>query len=127
MTTAQVHERLGEWLDGLEMPSLGDPQRRIEELRLDQLRNFLLLLLARAGSDSVATPGEALLKFGPELTELARYQDTLALPLSGTPNSIVTVLKLGQPSSELFRLQETLMDDLDDDGRRAIVELGKLF
>lgn len=127
MTTAQVHERLGEWLDGLDMPGLGQPDRRVEELRLDQLRNFLLLLLARASSDPVATPSEALQKFGAELTNLSLYQEMLALPLAGTPNSIVTVLKLGQPSSELFRLQERLMDELDDDGRRAIVELGKLF
>ncbi len=125
--TQQVHERLGEWLDGLSMPALDDSKRRIEELRLDQLRNFLLLLLARSGEDLPSTPTEALERWGSRLGGLAAYQAQLALPLSGTPDSIVSVLKLGQPNGELFQLQEKLVDELDDDGRRVLIELGKLF
>lgn len=125
--TQQVHQRLGEWLDGLSMPSLDDPKRRIEELRLDQLRNFLLLLLARSGDELPSTPAEALERWGSQLGGLATYQTQLALPLAGTPDGIVSVLKLGQPNGELFQLQAKLVDELDDDGRRLLVELGKLF
>lgn len=125
--TQQVHERLGEWLDGLSMPALDDPKRRIEELRLDQLRNFLLLLLAREPEPLVSTPAEALRRWAPELVELDAYCEKLSLPLQGTPDDIVSVLKLGQPQGELFALQARLMDELGDDGRRLIVELGKLF
>ncbi len=122
-----VHQRLGEWLDGISLPALDDPNRRIEELRLGQLRNFLLLLLARFPNDLATTPAEALERCGPELTELSAYQQTLSLPFNDTPDGLATALKLGKPRSELFTLQENLLDQLDDDGHRLIVELGRLF
>ena len=122
-----VHQRLGEWLDGLSLPALDDPSRRIEELRLGQLRNFLLLLLARFPHELAATPAEALERCGPELAELSSYQQKLSLPLNDTPDGIATALQLGKPRSELFALQENLLDQLDDDGHRLIVELGRLF
>lgn len=125
--TGQVHDRLGEWLDGLSMPPLDDPRRRIEELRLDQLRNFLLLLLAREPEALAAGPAEALRRWAPDLVELESYCAKLTLPLQGTPDDIVSVLKLGHPQGELFALQARMMDELGEDGRRLIVELGKLF
>lgn len=109
------------------MPSLDDPKRRIEELRLDQLRNFLLLLLARSGDDLPGTPAEALERWASGLDGLTTYGNQLSLPLTGTPDSVVSGLRLGQPNSELFKLQEKLVDELDDEGRRVLVELGKLF
>ena len=127
MNTRQIHERLTEWLSGISMPPLGDEQRRIEEARYDQLRNFLLLLLAACPEEASSSPSKLLERLGPDLTELERYQAKLKLPLVGTPDDIVSVLKLGQPRSELFALQERLMDDLNEDGLRAVVALGKLF
>ena len=122
-----VHQRLGEWLDGLVLPPLDDPKRQIEELRLGQLRNFLLLLLARFPQNLAQTPGEALEKCAPDLAQLSAYQQKLTLPLADSPDGIASALQLGKPRSELFSLQETLLDQLDDDGHRLLVELGRLF
>jgi hypothetical protein len=118
-------QRLGEWLDGLEMPALGHPHRRLEEACLAMLRNFFVLLLVR-WSEPPATPVEALARAG-GLTEGAAYERYLGLPLQGTPDRIVSGIGLGPPTGELFALQSRLVDELDDEGRSLLIQLGNLF
>lgn len=126
MTRAEIcHQRLGEWLTGLEMPGLGEPTRRLEEGALSMLRNFLVLLLA-SGSEPATSPLQALETAG-GLARLDLYRQHLTLPLSGTPESVTSAIELGRPSGELFALQSRLLDELDDDGRAIILRLGKLF
>lgn len=126
MTRGQLaQERLGQWLDGLEMPKLDDPRRQLEEYCLASLRNFFVLLLAR-WPEPPATPVEALERAG-GLSQGETYRRFLALPLKGSPDTVVSGIDLGPPQGELFALQERLIDELDDDGRLLILQLGKLF
>lgn len=126
MSRAELcHQRLGDWLTGLRMPKLDDPTRRLEEARLNQLRNFFLLLLASA-SPPPRSPIEALEAAG-GLTGLELYRKHLALPLEGTPDDVTSAIDLGRPGGELFALQARLVDELDDDGRAILLQLGKLI
>lgn len=120
-----VQKRLGEWLDGLALPPLESPRRQLEELQLGVLRNFFLLLLAREPERLSTTPSEALRRWASHLKELERYCTILNLPLQGTPDDIVDAIKLSD--GELFALQQKLLDELTTEGRRLIVELGRLF
>ena len=128
MTRAETsHQRLGEWLTGLQMPKLDHPTRRLEEAALNMLRNFFVVLLASSkGGEPAATPFEALETAG-GLARLDLYRQHLALPLSGTPDDVTTAIDLGRPSGELFALQGRLMDELDDEGRGIVLQLGKLI
>jgi hypothetical protein len=120
-------QRLEQWLTGLTMPRLDHPLRRVEELRFNQLRTFFVLLLASDPANPPSTPAEALDRFGPELTDSARYKQALQLPLHGTPDEVVSELEPGDPDSELFALQERLTDQLSDDGRLVLLRLAQLF
>jgi hypothetical protein len=122
-----AEQRLGQWLDGLQLPLLDDPRRRLEELCLSQLRNFFLLLLASSPDNPPPTPSEALDRLGPELARHDLYRQTLALPLQGSPESVVTAIELGEPNGELYALQERLADGLSEEGRLLILQLGRLF
>lgn len=119
------HQRLGAWLTGLRMPGLDDPTRRLEEAGLNQLRNFFLILLA-SSPQPAASPLEALEQTG-ELTRIELYRQHLSLPLRGTPDDVVSAIDLGRPSGELFALSSRLMDELDDEGRAILLQLGKLM
>jgi hypothetical protein len=66
-------------------------------------------------------------RFGPGLTEAERYKQALQLPLQGSPDDVASVLEPGDPDSELFALQETLTDQLSDDGRLVLLRLAQLF
>lgn len=109
------------------MPPLDDERRRLEELCLAQLRNFFLLLLSSRPNEMFATPVEALDTLGPKLDQRDLYHSELALPLHGTPDSVVSAIGLGDPEGELFALQEALTDALTDEGRLLLVRLGRLF
>ena len=122
----QCKSQLDGWLDGLEMPPLDHPRRRLEELCLGQLRNFFLLLLARFCDDIPATPLQAMARIG-EPSNLDPYQTHLTLPLSGTPDTLVSAIDLGNPSGALFALQTRLAHELNDQGRELILGLGRLF
>lgn len=120
-----IQKRLGEWLDGLSLPPLESPRRRLEELQLGVLRNFFLLLLAREPEQPSTTPSEALRRWAPDLKKLEAYCARLSLPLQGTPDEVVDAIKLSD--GELFALQQKLLNELTREGRRLIVELGRLF
>lgn len=123
----QCRERLDEWLEGLQSEplALDDPRLRIEELSLKSLRNFFVLLLA-SGSDTPQTPVQALERAG-GLEHLDLYRQTLALPLQGSPRQVNAAINLGPPKGELFALQQRLLEQLDDEGHRVLVELAQLF
>ncbi len=106
---------------------MDDERRRLEELCLGQLRNFFLLLLCSRPDDLFQTPVEALDALGPSLDQRDLYHAELALPLKGSPDSVVSAIALGDPAGELFALQEKLTDELQDEGRLLLVRLGRLF
>ncbi len=118
-------QRLGHWLDGLELPRLDDPGRRLEELALTSLRQFFLLLLVST-PEPAATPLQALESAG-GLTREDIYRRHLSLPLKGSPDALASAIDLGPPSGELFALQERLIDGLDEEGRLLMLQLGQLF
>jgi hypothetical protein len=123
---ALCQERLDQWLDGLRMPRLDDPERGLEESSLTILRNFFVLLLASQHQNLPRTPVEALEAAG-GLAHTELYRQGLSLPLRGSPDDILTAIKLGPPSGELFELQKRLMRTLDDQGHELIVQLARLF
>lgn len=120
-------ELMGRWLDGLKMPLLDDPLRRLEELRLNQLRTFFALLLASEPHNPPRTPWGALQQLAPGLQNAAQYEAALQLPLRGSPDDVAGVLEPGDPDSEIFALQERLTDQLSDDGRLVLHSLAQLY
>lgn len=119
--------KLQYWLNGIELPSLHDPRRSLEERSFKALRHFLIALLASCPDVPDIPPSDYLAQLSPELSGLNDYRQHLALPFHGPPSLLIQSLGLDDFESPLSSYEETLIDGLTDQGRLIAISLGGLF
>lgn len=114
---ARVRELLSEWMGRFVLPPLQDERRKIEELSCEMVQNFFILLLAACEEPWPDTPWLVLEKLAPDL----------ATPLpepEGSPFTLSQALGIGKPNSEIFQLQQHLLDQVSTERRAWLWKYG---
>ena len=103
-------------MNSYSLPILSDPAREKEQAGYEMLQNFfLLLLICNQGSP-------------PESAEeaLKRVTEGHRLPPGDSPAQAALSLGLGDPESELFALQQELLEKVPEERRSWLWQYGYL-
>ena len=116
MTEEAVRQRLQSWMNSYSLPTKSDPTREKEQAGYEMLQNFFLLLLVCHQGPPPESAQEAL----------AKVAEGHAWPVGDSPAQVALALGLGDPESELFALQQELVEKVPDERRGWLWQYGYL-